>query len=165
MRAVQLAAKFDKEPHDASIPVDALQEGELAILKLQQEIRTDLASLNSQALCRTRGQRRFLDELSRAAGLPAHEKELERRLRELAEWHQRIAAVLRRKQREHDDRVSRTIEFVLTVIAAASLAGVAVWANEAYRVQNRNWAWVELVLLAVITIVIGAGILMFRKHK
>jgi hypothetical protein len=165
-RAERLARKLDKaHRRDGAISMAKLRKHELAILKLDQEIRVNLAFLHSQALCRTRGQRRFLDELSGAAGLPALEKELDRHLRELAEWQKRITAILRRKQREHDESVSRVVEFVLAVIAAASLAGVAVWLNEAYKVEARTWAWLETVTLIVITAAIGAGILLLVRRR
>ena len=61
-------------------PIGELHEQEKRIREMESDIRGQLAFLHSPALCRTRAQRRFLDELWEVAGLPALETELERRL-------------------------------------------------------------------------------------
>jgi hypothetical protein len=116
------------------VPVRELHAHEVAILEHEGAVREQLAFLHSQALCRTRGQRRFLNQLWKAAALRALEDELEEGLTRLAERQARIAAMIRRADQEHSARLSERVQIVLALIAAASLAGVLQWATSAYEI-------------------------------
>jgi hypothetical protein len=130
--------------------VDTLHRHEIEILELEHDVRRQLAFLRSPALCRTRGQRQFLDDLWRAAGLPALERELERRLTQLTARQERIAAMIRRQEQEHNESLGRRVELVLALIAGLSVAGVLQWLNDVLNVEARIWALPQGILLAVV---------------
>ena len=149
-------------------PVHTLYEQEMEIRRLESDIRGRLAFLHSPELCRTRGQREFLDALWRAAGLRRQERELERRLQVLAERQERIAtmvssfdALVRRKQRERAEQLERPVTVLLAVLGVASLAGVLDWTNGAFDVAGRTWAWGEASILIVTTLLVAA---LYLKH-
>lgn len=155
-RAADLDLELKTSLQDHDVSVETLYDQEVKIRELEHEVRAQLAFLRSPALCRTRGQRRFLDALWEAAGLPRLEEELERRLTALAERQERIATMLRRRQREHTERLGYRVEVVLGFIAAASLAGVLQWTDAAFNVDARMWAWIEAGLLGLAAaIVVG----------
>lgn len=155
-RAADLDLELKTSLQDEDVSIETLYDQEVRIRELEHEVRAQLAFLRSPALCRTRGQRRFLDALWEAAGLPRLEEELERRLTALAERQERIATMLRRRQREHTERLGYRVEVVLGFIAAASLAGVLQWTDAAFNVDARMWAWIEAGLLGLAAaIVVG----------
>jgi hypothetical protein len=121
--------------------------------------------LHSQALCRTRAQREFLDALWTAASLPALESEIERRLTQLAERQERIAAFLRREQQETAEHFADRVQAVLGFLAAASLTGVALWINDAFDVNNHVWAWGETAGLMIASLVIVVVIVLARRSR
>ena len=169
-RALRLDRALERSMRSEESSVGTLHDQELKILELEQDVRRQLAFLRSPALCRTRAQRRFLDDLWKAAGLPALEEELERHLTRLAERQERIAAMIRRKEQEHrrqeeehrrqeheqNERLRHRVQIVLAVIAGASLAGALQWFNDAFGVEARTWAILELIGLAVVVLVVGA---------
>ena len=140
-QALRLDRALEGSMRSKDVAVETLHEQEKEIRELEQRVRRRLAVLGSPALCRTRGQRQFIDALWNAAGLPRLEGELERRLTLLAERHERIAAMIRRKQQEDAERFGHRVQIVLGLIAAASLAGVLQWVNDAYDVGGPWWAW------------------------
>ena len=169
MRAASLADHLD-EALAADSSIETLHEHDLRILELEHDIREQLAFLRSSNLCRTRGQRQFLDELWVAAGLPALETELERRLTLLAERQERIAAMVssmderRRRQVQSDnEHLRHRAEIVLGFIAAASLAGVLQWVDQAFGVDARFWAWLEAIALVAAAVLVGTIIALGRR--
>jgi hypothetical protein len=129
-----------------------LSELELAILEVEQRIRGHLAFLRSPALCRTRGQRRFLDELWAAAGYFILETELDRRLALFAERHERIAALRSRSE----ERQRRWLEIVLAVLAAFSFAGVLQWIDGTFG-EHPPHGWLGVGLeIAMLCVVVAA---------
>jgi hypothetical protein len=145
--AMSLDRRLETMLESKDVRVQELHTHELEILGLERAVRAQLAFLHSQALCRTRGQRTFLTALWEAAGLPELETELEEGLTRLAERQERIAAMLRRADQEHTDRLSGRVQIVLAVIAAGSLAGVLQWLNDAYGLGGNLSAILESVLL------------------
>jgi ribosomal protein S18 acetylase RimI-like enzyme len=148
---------------DASI--DQLHDQELTNLHLEQDIRRQLAFLRSPLLCRTHGQRVFLDALWEQAGLPAAEAELEQQLTRLAERQERIAALVRSKERERtekqherNERLSRRIEIVLAVLAVASVAGAIQWFGDAFAFHGRSWAIGESLFLVALAVAAFAAV-------
>ncbi len=148
-----------------SASIADLHDQEATNLELEQDIRRRLAFLHSPMLCRTRGQRRFLDALWESAGLTLAESDVERRLTQLGDRQERIAALVRQKEqedgelrRERDESFSRRVEVVLGVLAAASLAGVIQWADDAFGARARVWAWLGAGLLAALFFLIIAYI-------
>ena len=169
-RAQRLDRALERSMRSTESSVGTLHDQELQILELEQDVRRQLAFLRSPALCRTRAQRRFLDDLLEAAGLPALEEELERHLTRLAERQERIAAMIRRNEQEHrrqeqeqNERLRHRVQIVLAVIAGASLAGALQWFNDAFRVSARTWAIVELIALVVVVLVVGAVVGLTRR--
>ena len=156
-RAADLDLELKTSLQDQDVSIETLYDQEVKIRELEHDVRAELGFLRSPALCRTRGQRRFLDSLWESAGLPRLEEELERRLTALAERQERIAAMLRRRQREHTERLGYRVEVVLGFIAAASLAGVLQWTDAAVDVDARMWAWFEAGLRGLAAaIVVGS---------
>jgi hypothetical protein len=153
-QAWRLAKELDKieQTHKQDISMESLREKATRALVLEQDIRGQLAFLRSPALCRTLAQRQFLDQLWKAAGLPALESELERRLTRLTERQGRIAALVRREEQKHAERFADRIQILLGLLAVASLTGVALWINDAFDVHRGAWAWGETAGLA------GAGL-------
>ena len=147
--ALGLDDRLETMLRSEDVPVRELHLHELEILEHEGAVREQLAFLHSQALCKTRGQRQFLDELWDAAGLPALEAELEQGLTRLSERQERIGAMIRRADREHSNRLSERVQIVLALIAAASLAGVLQWVSGAYDIDGRLWAIVQSVILGV----------------
>jgi hypothetical protein len=145
------------------VPVRELHAHELEILEHERGIREQLAFLHSQALCRTRGQRRFLNELWEAAGLPALEGELEEGLTRLAERQARIAALIRRADQEHSARLSGRVQLVLALIAAASLAGVLQWATGAYDLDGRPWAIMQALILGAASALVVIAVAVWTR--
>ena len=155
-QALRLDRALERSMRSQDVAVETLHEQEKEIRELEQRVRRRLAVLRSPALCRTRGQRQFIDALWKAAGLPRLEGELERRLTLLAERHERIAAMIRRKQQQDAERFGHRVQVVLGLIAAASLAGVLQWVNDAYDVGGPWWAWSEaFVLIVAAALVLG----------
>jgi hypothetical protein len=163
-RASRLDEELETSMREKDVSVETLRRLELRILELEHGARADLGFLSSPALCRTRAQRQFLDRLWKAAGLPALEQELERRLTVLAERQERIAAMLRRGQQEQTERFGHRLEIVLAFIAAASLAGALQWFDDAFGVDARAWAILELTLLVVATLLV-VGAFIFRAVR
>ena len=120
--------------------IDGLFKQELEMRRLESDVRGLLAFLVSPALCRTRAQRRFLDKLWQAAGLPALEQELERRLTLLAMRQERIAALALSSDQRHRRRLERPVTIVLAVLGVASLASVLDWGNQAHGLGGSTWA-------------------------
>ena len=157
---------------DASI--DELHDQELANLHLEQDIRRQWAFLRSPLLCRTRGQRVFLDALWEHSGLPAAEVELEQQLTRLAERQERIAALVRvkeqertEKQHERNERVSHRVEIVLAVLAVVSVAGAVQWFGDAFAVHGRRWAVGEALFLVAVALIAFCAVRgrPFRRRK
>jgi hypothetical protein len=148
-QAWSLAEELDQieQTPKRGISVELLREKATAALVLEQDIHGQLAFLRSPALCRTLAQRQFLDELWKAAGLPALESELERRLTRLTERQGRIAALVRREEQKHAERFADRIQILLGLLAVASLTGVALWINDAFDVHRGAWAWGETAAL------------------
>jgi GNAT superfamily N-acetyltransferase len=153
-------------------PIDELHDHELVNLNLEQDIRRQLAFLRSPLLCRTRGQRLFLDALWERAGLPVAEEELEQQFMRLAERQDRIAALVRWKEQERTEKrhernesLSHRIEIVLAVLAFASVAGAFQWFDDAFGFHGRVWAGVEAVFLVVMALVILVAVLGFRAVR
>jgi len=148
-------------PDDAGEAVDEREvaELELSILTLEQRIRRELAFLRSPALCRTRGQRRFLDELWSAAGYQVHEAELERWLARLAERQERIDALRRRWEEHRSKRFGEKLELIGLLLAVTSLAGVFQWLDGTFGRRPPHghlWAWVQaVVLIATLGLVVA----------
>jgi hypothetical protein len=161
--ALRLAEDLDATLRGGQTSLDTLHDKQLETLELEQQIRGQLAFLRSPALCRTQAQRKFLDGLWAAAGLPALERELERRLTRLAEHQARISttvsAVDERNRRKRQGR----IEIVLGLLAALSLAGVLQWVDQAFDVQRDFWAWGEAAALLVGAVVVAAIIAFVRR--
>jgi len=161
-RAADRTVRLD----NAQLPgasIDQLHDHELTNLHLEQDIRRELAFLHSPLLCRTRGQRLFLDALWEHAGLRTAEAELEQQLLRLAERQERIAALVRGKEQEHtekqherNERLSRRIEIVLAALAVASFAGAIQWFDDAFDFHGRIWAVGEAVFLVVLALAIFA---------
>ena len=147
------------EGSEAKVDEQELGRLELRILQLEQRIRRELALLRSPALCRTRGQRRFLDELWTAAGYSVLEGELERQLTLLAERHERIAAFRRRWEERRSKRLGEWLELMGLLLAVTSLAGVFQWVDGTFGSQSPHgevWAWVEAAtLLATLGLLIA----------
>jgi hypothetical protein len=163
-QASELARKLDEHLAKEE-SLEELHEHEKRILELEQAIRGDLATLHSPTLCRTRGQREFLDALSEAARLPALESALEKDLRLLADRQARISAVVRQMRREQDDRRSGRIEIVLGFLAAASLVGVVQWLNDTFAFDSRGLHRTEALLLLAITLAIALYIITARRSS
>jgi hypothetical protein len=150
---VACAAKVDRglpEGSGAAVDEEELSRLESRILRLEQRIRRELAFLQSPALCRTRGQRRFLDELWTAAGYPELEAELERQLTLLADRHKRIAALRRRWEERQTKRLGEWLELIGVLLAVTSLAGVFQWIDGTFGSQPPHgelWAWVQAAAL------------------
>jgi hypothetical protein len=145
--------------------IEPLRKKATEALVLEQDIRGQLAFLRSPALCRTLAQRQFLDELWTAAGLPALESELERRLTRLRERQGRIAALVQREEQKHAGRFADRIQILLGLLAAASLAGVALWINDAFDVRRGAWAWGETAALAVAAVFVVIVIAWARRSR
>ena len=163
-------------PEGSETKVDEEELGrlELRILQLEQRIRRELAFLRSPALCRTRGQRRFLDELWTAAGYSVLEGELERQLTLLAERHERIAALRRRWEERRSKRLGEWLGLMGLFLAVTSLAGVFQWVDGTFGSQPPHgevWAWVEaaalfatLGLLIAFLVAVRMGLLDRRRR-
>ncbi|HET8528908.1 MAG TPA: hypothetical protein VFL60_08355 [Gaiellaceae bacterium] len=153
-----LEQALDDEP-----PIEVLHQHRRRILELERLIRGRLAFLHSQALCRTRAQRRFLDQLWTAAGLDALEAQLESRLALLSDRERRIAAMVSVLDERRRRRQGARVEMVLAFLAAAAVSGVVLWFMEAFSVNGRSWAWGEAgVQLAIAAVVVG---LIFRLRR
>jgi hypothetical protein len=171
----QQALALANELDNASLvddPIEELHHKEMNLRDLERNIRSQLAFLRSPALCRTRAQRQFLDELWARAGLPALEDELERRLTLLAERQEQVVAMVssidehnRRKQQERADRLGLPVQVVLGFLAAASLAEVLGWINQAFGVEGRGWAWIEAFTLMVSALVVVLVIVRARRPR
>ena len=94
-----------------------------------------------------------------------HQQEIERRLTQLAERQERIAAFLRREQQETAERFADRVQAVLGFLAAASLTGVALWINDAFDVNNTVWAWGETAGLIIASLVIVVVIVLARRSR
>jgi hypothetical protein len=174
-------------------PIEELYEDEKKIRALESAIRRDLAVLHSPGLCRTTAHRQFLDNVWNAAGLPAREAELDRRLALLADRQQRIARLvssidqrIRRKQQEHAERLERAqeqyakafdreqesrtkrleapINILIVLFGVASLAEVLSWFNDVSGgVDGRGATVIEGALLMVVAIL--ATSLAVRRYR
>lgn len=163
-------------PAGLETPLDEEELGrlDLRILQLEQRIRRELAFLRSPALCRTRGQRRFLDELWTAAGYSVLEAELERQLTLLAERHKRIAALRRRREEQRSKQLGEWLELIGLLLAVTSLAGVFQWIDGTFGSRPPHgelWAWVEaavlfatLGLLVAFLVAVRRGLLYRRRR-
>jgi hypothetical protein len=155
-------------PDDDSL--GSLHQQELDILSLEHDVRRQRAFLHSPALCRTSGQRRFLDQLWEAADLPALEAEVEQGMTRLTERQARTAAMIRRKQQERREqqqerreRLERPVTFVVGFLAAASLAGVLQWIDDAFGISAQKWATLEAGLLGAAALVLA--VVIFRAMR
>jgi hypothetical protein len=182
--AERLARKLDSELREVEErmkrgvdPIEKLYEQEMEIRRVESDIRRQLAFLHSPALCRTRGQREFIDALWEAASLPALESELEVRLKVLAERQERVASMtslidarnrreqreraerVERDQRERAERLERPIQVVLGLLGVASLVSVFDWINNAAGVGGRWWTWGETAIL------FGAAVFVFVMYR
>ena len=154
-RAGHLADRLDdmlrgieKQIERGEYPIDQLQNHEMEIRSLESDIRGQLAFLHSPALCLTLAQRQFLDNLWGAAGLPALERELEKRLTLLADRQGRIAAMVssidernRRKELDKQRKRTETLTFVLGVVTVLGLSQLLSWINPAFGLSVPLWAW------------------------
>jgi hypothetical protein len=143
----------DDESHS-----DELRSRQGEILQLDQEVRHELTTLHSPLLCRTLGQRQFLDRLWAHAGFADLQADIERRLGSLAAQQEAIVIILERRRTEHNERVSHRIELVLGVLAWTSLVGVVDFVDTQFDVHKRGWIWFEValgvVMLAFVVVVI-----------
>jgi hypothetical protein len=182
----QEAAKLGREielglaPRDASSgrpteTIHRLHDTELELRKLSGRIQEELAFFHSPVLCRTRAQREFLDDLWEAAGLPALEADLERRLDVISTQLERLSALVsdiaeenRRKERERHDaharaerarqeRVENYLRVLTGLIAAASLAGLFGFVNEEFAFDSAIAPAIEIGII----VVIAAAVLLF----
>ena len=145
--------------------IDKLHDHERKILDLERHIRVQLSFLHSQSLCRTRGQRRFLDQLWTAAGMPALEDELERSLTLLSDRERRIAAMVASIDEHRRRKQGTRVEMVLVFLAAASVSGVVLWFKEAFDVGSRNWAWGEAAVQAAVALLVVAIVFLTRRSE
>jgi hypothetical protein len=158
--ALQIAGTFDEALGRGQAPDPYGQE--LTLLEVEQRIRRELARLRSPKLCRTPGQRRFLDELWVAAGYPTLEVELDRRLTLFAERHERMAALRKRSE----DRQRRGLEIVLAFLAAISFAGVLGWIDGTFgNSPPHGWLalWFEIAALCVVVLAVSAAVVVRRR--
>jgi len=144
--------------------LEKLHEQAGKLLELEQRIRGQLAFLRSPALCRTLGHRQFLDALWTAAGLPALETELERRLTMLADSQARITTRLSWLDEQRRQRLRGGAELVLGLLAAASFAGALQWFDAAYDLNGPKW-WGELSLLVLVIALVSLAILRSRRSR
>jgi hypothetical protein len=162
--------KLESQLARDDVSLGDLHAQELHILELEHEVRRQLAFLHSPALCRTSGQRQFLDRLWEAAGLPALEAEVEQGMTRLAERQARTAALIRSKQQERREqqqerreRLERPVTFVVGFLAAASLAGVLQWLDVAFGISAHKWAILEAVFLGAVALVLA--VVIFRAMR
>jgi hypothetical protein len=128
--------------------LDELRARQWDLLDIAREVRQKLTLLHSPALCRTLGQRRFLDRLWERAEFADLEADIERRLGALAAQEEAIAILLERRR-------SQRIEAVLAILAWASVVGVVDFVDTQFDVHGRGWIWFEVALmLGVLAIVL-----------
>jgi GNAT superfamily N-acetyltransferase len=147
LRRVTRTALPGGEGRDGDDPIRRLYQNEMRIRELEGEIRSQLAVLHSPALCRTRAQRQFLDNLWQAAGLPALERELEQRLTALAERQERMAAMVSSIEQDIRRKLERPLTIVIGLLAVASLAELFSLMNQVFDVGRPVWGGLELLIL------------------
>ena len=149
---------------------ERLDEREFEVLATESAIRARLADAASSELFHRRAYRDLLDRLYRAAGLRKMEDDLRQQLDVLARQRQRLSALIERHaesdRRERDEqrrdeqrrdaqrneRVERSLNFVLAIVAAASLAELFSWVNDAWG-GDEVGRWIELGILALLVVV------------
>jgi hypothetical protein len=152
--------------------VEELYNRELRVLATDSAIRASLADSASAELFHRRAHRDLLDRLSRAVGVGGIEDDLRRHLDILSRQRQQLSALIEKlaeserrrrddrqkealkRQEETDRKTKRTLDFVLAIVAAASLAELFSWVNGAWGgVDVARWIELSALILLVVAMV------------
>lgn len=152
--------------------VDELYNRELRVLATDSAIRASLADAASSELFHRRADRDLLDRLSRALGVGGIEDDLRRHLDILSRQRQQLSALIEKladserrrrddrqkkaveRQEEAERRTKRTLDFVLAIVAAASLAELFSWVNGAWGgVHVARWIELSALILLIVAMV------------
>jgi hypothetical protein len=146
-------------------PAVELVRREKQLRELQADVRQDLALLHSPRLVYGPVRREFFDRLWAAAGLPLTESEFERQLGVITTLHERLSAMVSVIAEENRQRIEVYVQLALGLIAAASLAELLSWINEAFNVEAKRWAWMEAGFLVVAAVTVVLIILKRRNSS
>jgi hypothetical protein len=146
-------------------PAVELVRREKELREFQADVRQDLALLHSPRLVYGPVRREFFDRLWAAAGLPLTESEFERQLRVITTLHELLSAMVSVLAEENRQRIELYVQLALGLIAAASLAELLSWINDAFHVEAKVWAWLEAGFLVVAAVTVVLIILKRRKSS
>ncbi len=151
--ADRLSSKVDPDRPSSEVNSERVELERLrrSLHKRAAEIKAQLGFLRSPQLCRTADARRFLNQLSEAAGIRALEEDLEQQLERAIATYEQVVDFLGDLSRRHEERTRRFLELVLAAIAATSLADAIALVNDVY--QPARWVvWIEACSIGLIAI-------------